>query len=296
MGFLSKLTLVSTCLCTTLIGTVHAADTLEKIKANGKIVIGNRESSDPISYVVDGHAVGYAVDVCNSVADEIKKELNLPNLKVVYKTVTSANRVSELLEGHIDMECGTTSNTRQRQQQVTFSTSYYVTEVRMAVKATSGIKSIADLDGKAVVTTQGTTSDKYIKMNERGQQINVKNLYGKDHSDSFDVLASGKAEAFVMDDNTLAGLIARSANPKAFAIVGPVLSYEPYGIMLAKGDPKIKALADRVVTGMWKSGQMDKLYKKWFQSPIPPKNVNLWMPTSDSLKRLKERPNDAGIA
>lgn len=159
------------------------------------------------------------------------------------------------------MECGTTTNSKQRQQQVGFSTNYYATEVRMAVKANSGIKSLADLNGKAVVTTQGTTSDKYIKMNEKGQAINVQNIYGKDHADSFAMMASGRAAAFVMDDNILAGLIAKSSTPKAFAIVGPVLSSEPYGIMIAKDDPKFKAIADRTVNNLWKTGQMDALYK-----------------------------------
>ncbi|WP_343596002.1 amino acid ABC transporter substrate-binding protein [Acinetobacter sp.] len=274
---------------------VQAADTLAKIKSTGKIVIGHRESSDPISYVVAGKPVGYAIDICNNVANEIKKELKMPHLKVEYKAVTSSTRIPELLSGNIDMECGTTTNSIQRQQQVSFSTNYYATEVRMAVKAGSNIKSIADLNGKAVVTTQGTTSDKYIKMNEKGQAVNVQNVYGKDHADSFAMLASGRAAAFVMDDNILAGLIAKSSNPKAFAIVGPVLSSEPYGIMLPKGDTKFKAVADRVVVGMWKSGQMDNLYKKWFESPIPPKHTNLNMAPSSSFKKLKARPTDAGI-
>ena len=146
---------------------VQAADTLAKIKSSGKIIIGHRESSDPISYVVAGKPVGYAVDICNAFANDIKKELKMPNLKVEYKAVTSSTRIPELLAGNIDMECGTTTNSKQRQQQVGFSTNYYATEVRMAVKANSGIKSLADLNGKAVVTTQGTTSDKYIKMNEK---------------------------------------------------------------------------------------------------------------------------------
>ncbi|MEQ1322934.1 transporter substrate-binding domain-containing protein [Acinetobacter soli] len=274
---------------------VQAADTLAKIKSSGKIIIGHRESSDPISYVVAGKPVGYAVDICNAFANDIKKELKMPNLKVEYKAVTSSTRIPELLAGNIDMECGTTTNSKQRQQQVGFSTNYYATEVRMAVKANSGIKSLADLNGKAVVTTQGTTSDKYIKMNEKGQSINVQNIYGKDHADSFSMMASGRAAAFVMDDNILAGLIAKSSNPKEFAIVGPVLSSEPYGIMIAKDDPKFKAVADRTVTGMWKSGQMDKLYKKWFQSPIPPKNTNLNMTQSASFKKLKAHPTDEGI-
>ncbi len=274
---------------------VQAADTLAKIKQTGKVIIGYRESSDPISYVVGGKPMGYAVDICNNFANELKKDLKMPNLKVEYKAVTSSTRIPEMLAGNIDMECGTTTNSIQRQQQVSFSTNYYATEVRMATKANAPIKSIADLNGKAVVTTQGTTSDKYIKMGERGQKVNVNNVYGKDHSDSFAMMASGRAAAFVMDDNILAGLIAKSSNPKDFKIVGPVLSSEPYGIMLPKGDAAYKAIADRVVTNMWKNGQMAALYKKWFQSPIPPKNVNMNMPMSSSYLKLKAHPTDAGI-
>ena len=274
---------------------VQAADTLAKIKTSGKVVIGYRESSDPISYIVAGKPMGYAVDICNSVAAEIKKELKLPNLKVEYKPVTSSTRIPEMLAGNIDMECGTTTNSIQRQQQVSFSTNYFATEVRMVVKANSTVKDLGDLNGKAVVTTQGTTSDKYIKMGAKGEQVKVTNVYGKDHSDSFAMVASGRAAAFVMDDNILAGLIAKSSNPKDFKIVGPVLSSEPYGIMIPKGDAAFKKVADKVVTGMWKNGQMAALYKKWFLSPIPPKNINLNMPMSSSYNKLKAVPNDKGI-
>lgn len=274
---------------------VQAADTLAKIKQSGKVIIGYRESSDPISYVIGGKPMGYAVDICNNFANELKKTLKMPNLKVEYKAVTSSTRIPEMLAGNIDMECGTTTNSIQRQQQVSFSTNYYATEVRMAVKASAPIKTIADLNGKAVVTTQGTTSDKYIKMGEKGEKVNVNNVYGKDHSDSFAMVASGRAAAFVMDDNILAGLIAKSSNPKDFKIVGPVLSSEPYGIMLPKGDAAYKAIADKTVTTMWKNGQMAALYKKWFQSPIAPKNVNLNMPMSPSYLKLKANPTDAGI-
>ena len=274
---------------------VQAADTISKIKNSGKVVIGYRESSDPISYIVGGKPMGYAIDICNNFANTLKKDLKLPNLKVEYKAVTSSTRIPEMLAGNIDMECGTTTNSIQRQQQVSFSTNYFATEVRMVVKAAAPIKSLADLNGKAVVTTQGTTSDKYIKMGEKGEKINVNNVYGKDHSDSFAMVASGRAAAFVMDDNILAGLIAKSSNPKDFKIVGPVLSSEPYGIMLPKDDAAYKAIADKVVNEMWKNGQMATLYKKWFLSPIPPKNINLNMPMSASYKKLQANPNDAGI-
>ena len=275
--------------------TTVQADTIAKIKQSGKVVIGYRESSDPISYIVGGKPMGYAIDICNNFANTIKKDLKLPNLKVEYKAVTSSTRIPEMLAGNIDMECGTTTNSIQRQQQVSFSTNYYATEVRMAVKANSTVKDLGDLNGKAVATTQGTTSDKYIKMGAKGEQVKVTNVYGKDHSDSFAMVASGRAAAFVMDDNILAGLIAKSSKPKDFKIVGPVLSSEPYGIMLPKGDTAYKAIADKVVTGMWKNGQMAALYKKWFQSPIPPKNINLNMPMSTSYNKLKAAPNDKGI-
>ncbi len=273
----------------------QAADTIAKIKKSGKVVIGYRESSDPISYIANGKPLGYAVDICNNFANALKQDLKMPNLKVEYKAVTSSTRIPEMLAGNIDMECGTTTNSMQRQQQVSFSTSYFVSEIRMAVKANAAITNIGDLNGKAVVTTQGTTSDKFIKVNAKGKNVQVNNVYGKDHADSFAMMASGRAAAFVMDDNILAGLIAKSSTPKAFKIVGPILASEPYGIMLPKNDPAYKAIADRVVTGMWNSGQMATLYKKWFQSPIAPRNININMPMSNSYLKLKASPNDKGI-
>lgn len=219
----------------------------------------------------------------------------MPRLVVDYKVVTSSTRIPEILAGNIDMECGTTTNSVKRQEQVGFSINYYATEVRMAVKVDSKINNLDALNGKAVVTTSGTTTDKYIKMNEKNLAINVQNVYGKDHADSFAMLSSGRAAAFVMDDNILAGLIAKSSTPKVFAIVGPVLSTEPYGIMLPKGDVAIKVIADKVVLDLWKSGKMDAIYKKWFMSPVPPLNAILNMPESESFKKLKAKPTDAGI-
>lgn len=289
-----KVCSLSLLLAGSAITQIYAADTLGKIRKTGKVVIGYRESSDPISYIVNGKPLGYAIDICNNFAQALKQELKMPNLKIEYKPVTSSTRIPEILAGNIDMECGTTTNSVQRQQQVSFSTNYFATEVRMAVKANTTIKSIADLNGKTVVTTQGTTSDKYIKMNEKGHKVNVNNVYGKDHADSFAMLASGRAAAFVMDDNILAGLIAKSSDPKAYKIVGPILSSEPYGIMLPKNDPAYKAIADRVVTTMWKNGQMTALYKKWFQSPVAPRNINLNMPMSSSYLKLKNHPTDIG--
>lgn len=277
---------------------VPVINTIQKIKDTGKVVVGHRESSIPHSYLVDGKPVGYSMDVCAAIVDELKKDLNLPNLKVEYKAVTSSTRIPEIQAGNIDMECGTTTNSMKRQEQVAFSTNHYVTEVRMVVKKGSNIKSIADLDGKPVVTTQGTTSDKYIKQNEQSAKVNVTNVFGKDHADSFAQVESGSAVAFFMDDNILAGLIANSKSPADFEIVGPVLSAEPYGIMLNKGDAEIKKIADKAVLGMMKSGAMEKAYKKWFQSSIPltgGKTTNLNWPMNEGTKKALAEPSDKGI-
>lgn len=272
-----------------------AIDTIKKIKDTGKVIVGHRESSIPHSYLVDGKPVGYSMDVCAAIVDELKKELNLPNLAVEYKAVTSSTRIPEIQAGNIDMECGTTTNSKKRQEQVAFSTNHYATEVRMVVKKGSNIKGIADLDGKAVVTTTGTTSDKYIKQGEQAAKVNVTNVFGKDHADSFAQVESGAAAAFFMDDNILAGFIATSKNPNDFGIVGPVLSTEPYGIMLNKGDAAMKKIADTAVLEMIKSGAMEKAYVKWFQSPIPPKGVNMNWKMNDTMKKILSAPSDEGI-
>lgn len=270
-------------------------NTIQKIKNTGKVIVGHRESSIPHSYLVDGKPVGYSMDVCAAIIEELKKELKLPELKIEYKAVTSATRIPEIQAGNIDMECGTTTNSVKRQEQVGFSINHYVTEVRMLVKKGSGIKSIADLDGKAVVTTQGTTSDKYIKLGEQNAKVNVTNIFGKDHANSFAQVESGSAVAFFMDDNILAGLMSSSKNPNDFEIVGPVLSTEPYGIMLRKDDAEIKKIADKAVLAMIQSGEMEKSYKKWFQSAIPPKNINMNWAMNESLKKALAEPSDKGI-
>lgn len=270
--------------------------TLKKIADTGIITIGHRESSVPFSYLdANQKPVGYAMDLCMRAVDSIKKKLNKPSLITKLVPVTSQTRIPLMVNGTIDMECGSTTNSKERQKQVAFSDAYYVTSVRMVVKASSGIKSLSDLNGKSVVTTTGTTSDRLIKQNEQGQNIDVKNLYGKDHAESFLMVDSGRASAFVMDDILLAGLIAESRNPKDFAIVGPALSVEPYGIMIRKDDPEFKKVIDDTLVSIYKSGEINKLYNKWFMSPIPPKNVNINLPMSDKLKEAIAHPTDAGI-
>lgn len=270
--------------------------TLNKIKNAGVIVLGVRESSIPFSYLDNQEkTVGYSIDLCLKVVDAVKQQLKMPNLQVKTNPVTSQTRIPLMTNGTIDLECGSTTNSQERQKQVAFSVAHYVSSVRMAVKANSGIKSFDDLDGKSVVTTTGTTSDRYIKQNERERKINIKNLYGNDHAESFLMLESGRADAFVMDDVLLAGLIAQSKNPKAFVIVGSPLSVEPYGLMFRKNDPQFKELVDKTLISLMKSGAMNTTYHKWFMMPIPPKNINLNHPMSAELKEAFKNPTDRGI-
>ena len=265
----------------------QAKDTLAKVKASGKIVMGTRDSSAPLAYTLgDGKYTGYHVELCERVIKAVA-----PAAKVEYVLVTSQNRIPLVQNGTVDIECGSTTNNATRQKDVAFAVTTYVTEVRTAVKANSGITSVAQLNGKSVATTTGTTSVQTLRKNERAQGIDFKEIFGKDHSDSFLLLESGRADAFVMDDNILAGLIANAKNPKDFNIVGEVLSVEPIAIMMRKDDPAFQKAVDDAVKGMMKSGDLTKLYAKWFMSPIPPKNVNVNLPMGATLKGLIAAPN-----
>ena len=267
--------------------------TLKKVKDKGEIVIGYRESSIPFSYL-DGNQkpAGYMMDLCNRVVADVKKELNMPTLVTRLVPVTSQTRIPLMTNGTVDLECGSTTNSVERQKQVAFSVSTYVTSVRMLVKSRSGIKSIDDVDGKSVVTTTGTTSDRYIKQNEKGKQLNIKNVYGKDHADSFLMVETGRAAAFVMDDILLAGLVANSSNAAGYSISEDALSVEPYGIMLRKDDPAFKKVVDDAMTKIYKSGQLTAIYDKWFTKAIPPRGINLSIPMSAAMKKVVATPTD----
>ena len=269
------------------------AGTLEKIQESGSITMGIRESSKPLSYLDgDQKPVGYHIDICNRIVDAVKAKLKLPALKVVHQAVTSQNRIPLVTNGTVDIECGSTTNNVARQNQVAFAPTTFVSNVRMAVKKASGIKSLSQLNGKPVATTTGTTSVQLMRGHEKGQGIDFKEVYGKDHADSFLMLETDRAVAFVMDDNLLAGLIVGSKNPAEFEIVGEVLNVEPIAIMLRKDDPQFQGLVNATVRDLAKSGEIDKLYKKWFLSPIPPKNENLNFAMSDKLKEVLKAPND----
>lgn len=269
------------------------ADTLGKVRETGTLTMGIRESSYPLSYLDNSQQpIGYHIDICNRVVEAVKKQLALPNLKVQHQPVTSQNRIPLVVNGTVDLECGSTTNTEARQKQVAFAPTTFVTHVRMAVKKASGISSLAQLDRKPVATTTGTTSVQLMRAHEKGQGIDFKEVYGKDHADSFLLLETDRAVAFVMDDNLLAGLIATAKSPGDYAIVGEALSVEPIAIMYRRDDPAFKKLVDDAVAGLMKSGELEKLYARWFMSPIPPRNVNLAFPMSEQLKQLIKAPND----
>jgi len=270
--------------------------TLKKVKDTGAITIGYRESSIPFSYLDDKQQpIGYAMDLCMKVVDAVKADLKMPNLKVNLAPVTSSNRIPQLQAGNIDLECGSTTNSNDRQKQVSFGPTYFVINVTAAVKKSSGIKQLSDLNGKTISTTSGTTSVPLLKGYEKTKSADIKEIYGKDHAESFLLLSQDRTAAFVMDDILLAGQIANSGNPGDYMIIGESLRTEPYSMMLRKDDPQFKALVDKTITGVMKSGEINAIYAKWFTSPIPPKNINLNFPATPALKEAFANPNDKGV-
>jgi glutamate/aspartate transport system substrate-binding protein len=295
----SAMTAVAFATLTAVAPSAQAQDltgTLKKIKDTGTITVGHRESSIPFSYLDDKQQpIGYAMDLCMKVVDAIKADLKLPNLKINLQPVTSSNRIPLLMNGTIDLECGSTTNSVQRQQQVAFGPTYFVINVTAAVKKTSGVNSLAELNGKNISTTSGSTSVPLLKAYEKTASIDVKEIYGKDHGESFLLLADDRVTAFVMDDILLAGQIANSKEPASYKILPESLRTEPYSMMLRKDDPQFKALVDKTVSGIMKSGEIEKIYAKWFMSSIPPKNVNLNFGMTPGLREAFRNPNDKGV-
>ena len=269
------------------------ADTLKKIKDSGAVTMGVRESSGALSYTLgDGKYVGFHVDVCTRALADIQKQLGLAKLETKYQPVTSQNRIPLVQNGTVDIECGSTTNNATRQKDVAFAVTTFVEEVRIAVKAASGITSIAQLNGKNVATTTGTTSVQTLRKNEKATGVDFKEIFGKDHADSFLLLESGRADAFVMDGAILAGNISRAKNPTDFKIVGEVLSVEPIAIMMRKDDPAFKKAVDDSIKAMIASGDMAKMWDKWFVQAIPPSNTKVGLAVSDSTKAAWASPND----
>ena len=270
----------------------QANDTLAKIKASGSVTLGVRESSG-LSYTLgNGKYVGFHTEMGEIVLHDIQKQLGLAKLDIKYQPVTSQNRIPLVTNGTVDLECGSTTNNAARQKDVAFAVTTYVEEVRTVVKANSGITSIKDLNGKTVATTTGTTAVQTLRKNERAGGIDFKEVYGKDHADSFLMLETGRADAFVMDGSILAANISKSKNPADYKIVGEVLSVEPIACMLRKDDPAFKKAVDDSIKRQIKDGSLAKLYDKWFMQPVPPANVKIGLPLSEATKAAWANPND----
>ncbi|MDB5846567.1 MAG: putative glutamate/aspartate periplasmic-binding protein [Rhodoferax sp.] len=259
--------------------------TLDKIKASGKVVLGVREASPPMAYALGANEqyVGYHVELCERVLKEIA-----PTAKLEYMAITAQSTLPLVQNGTVDIGCGPTTNNLTRQQQVAFALTTYVSEVRMATKVDSGITSVSQLAGRTVAASTGTTAVQLL----RKQPTSINAVLGKDHLESFLMLESGRADAFVLDDNLLAGIIATSKNPAGYRIVGEVLGSEPIALLFRKDDPAFKAAVDGVLKRLMQSGEMEKIYTKWFMSPIPPRNSSLNLPMSATLKQLMTSPND----
>jgi len=293
---LATLTMAVGLLC----GTAQAAEpltgTLKKIKDTGVITLGVRDSSIPFNYNLGGvRQVGYSYDINTKIVEAIKDQLKMPNLQVKEIPITSQNRITLLQNGTIDIECGSTTNNLERQKQVGFTDTIFIIGTRIMVKKDSGIKDWADLKGKNVVTTAGTTSERLLRKMNDDEKLGMSIISTKDHGQSFLTLESGRAVAFMMDDALLYGERAKAKNPNDWVVVAKPQSREAYGCMIRKDDPQFKKTADTVIAGMMKDGSINSLYTKWFMQPVPPKGLNLDFPLSDDMKALIKNPNDKAL-
>lgn len=269
--------------------------TLKKIKETGSITIGVRDSSIPFSYLDDKQSYqGYSVDLCMKVVLAVQRHLGLGTLKTNLNPVTSATRIPLMANGTIDLECGSTTNNLERQKQVAFAPTMFVTGSRLLAKKSSNIRSLADLKGKTLVSTAGTTYLKQVTIMNSEQNLGINIIAAKDHAESFLMVETGRAVAFGMDDILLASLQANSKSPADYEITKDALSVEPYGIMMRRDDPAFKKVVDTAVSNIYKSGDINTIYAKWFQSPIPPKNINLKFPITPQLQAVFAKPTDSG--
>ncbi|MEG0920186.1 MAG: amino acid ABC transporter substrate-binding protein [Comamonas sp.] len=287
---------VAALVCATAGAMAQTSPTLDKIKASGAITLGYREASFGFSYLdANLKPIGYSMDICYKILDAIKAKLSLSELKVSYQAVTSGNRIPLVQNGTVDLECGSTTNLIERHKMVSFSPDIFRYNVRMLVKKSSGIKSIADLQGKAVATTTGTTSFRLLRQADKASKLDITNVPAKDHTESFLLVQGDKAAAFVLDDILLAGQIANARNPKDYEIVGESLRTENQALMFRNDDPVFKQLVDETVGGLMQSGEMEKLYNQWFMAPIPPKGININYPLNAETRDAFAHPTSKGI-
>lgn len=270
-----------------------AADTLAKIRETRSVTLANRDASVPFSYLDENkNPIGYSIDLCNRIVEGILRELKLPQLNVVYLSVTPSTRIPAIINGEADLECGSTTNNAERRKQVAFTIPHFVAAARMVVRTDSGMKNWADLKDKIVVTTKGTTTVKLLNDRDKVRALGLSLKKGKDHNDSFAMVERGYAQAFPMDDVLLFGLRANSKDPGMFSVVGDQLSAETYAIMMRRDDPAFKAVVDKEMARLINEGELAKLYDKWFRNPIPPKNINMNMPMGYLLRDTLRFPTD----
>ncbi|HYM22209.1 MAG TPA: amino acid ABC transporter substrate-binding protein [Vicinamibacterales bacterium] len=268
--------------------------TLKKVKDTGTITIGYRDASIPFSYLDENQKpIGYAMDICYKIVDAVKAKLNMPNVKVALNPVTSSTRIPLMANGTIDLECGSTTNNAERKKQVDFGMTYFVIKYRWVSKASDHMDTIDSLKGQTVVSTAGTTDIKALNELNTSKDMGMTVLSANDHPAAFLMVETGRAKAFLMDDILLAGLVANSKNPSDFHISKDSLGLEPYSLMFRKDDPEFKKVVDDEMTKLYKGGEIETIYKKWFESPIPPKGINLDIPVSNSLKRVFANPTDS---
>ena len=288
-------TLMTAVMLTAGVANIANAQTLKKVTDNNKITVAYRESSVPFSYLISQtKAVGFSVDLTEAILDDVRKAVKKPNLEVAYLSVTSQNRIPLLMNGSIDLECGSTTNNSTRGKDVAFAINHFYTGTRLLTKTSSSVQNYADLAGKTVASTTGTTNALVMRKYNADKNLDMKILLGKDHDDSLLLVEGDRALAFAMDDILLFGLRANSKNPDSLHVVGDSLQVEPYACMLRKDDPEFKALVDGTLSRLMKSGEFSKMYTKWFESPIAPKGVNLNLPMSqqlkDNIQALSDKP------
>jgi glutamate/aspartate transport system substrate-binding protein len=296
MNRISKL-LLALGACALCAAPAFAQDgTLKKIKDSGVITIGNRDASIPFSYYDDQQKpIGFAMDLCAKIVDAVKANLKMPKLEVKYQLVTSANRIPLIANGTVDLECGSTTNNAERQKQVAFAITHYLTANRYVSKKSSNIKSIDDLKGKTIVSTSGTTNIKQATDLNVAKNMGMNIIPANGHPEAFQMVETGRAVAFVMDDILLYTLVAQSRTPGDYVVSADALSLaEPYGIMMRKDDPAFKKVADDAITAVYKSGEINKIYAKWFTSPTPPKGMNYNVPMTAQIKNMFAHPSDSG--
>jgi glutamate/aspartate transport system substrate-binding protein len=267
--------------------------TLKKIKESGTITIGHRDSSIPLSYLDDKlQPVGFSIDLCKQVVDAVKTKLGMPGLKVAYNPVTSATRIPLVANGTVDIECGSTANMTSRQKQVGFSYTFFVPQFKWIARSSGAIKSADDLRGKTVAVTAGTNTAIFVNKMNSEEKLGLTIMPGKDHAESFLLVETGRASAWMEDDVLIAGFRANAKSPADFKLLDKAYPSDPYALMMRRDDPQLKALVDETLAALMRSGEFAKLYARWFESPIPPRGINIQLPMSDALKAAVKEPND----